>query len=146
MNSGVKLAETVCTEIDAARDELIDLCAHLVAAESVNPPGRTSTVAPVVQDYLTAHEVATEVVAAEDEAPNVVGQIEGSGAGRHVVFNAHMDTMEAGDAGAWSVPILELTRRDGRLYGLGMGNMKGALAAMCLTTAVLARHRQAWNG
>ena len=27
-----------------------------------------------------------------------------------------------------------------------MGNMKGALAAMCLATAVLNRHRDAWNG
>jgi succinyl-diaminopimelate desuccinylase len=63
-----------------------------------------------------------------------------------VVFNAHMDTMEAGDQRAWSVPVLRLTRRDGRLYGLGMGNMKGALAAMCVASAVLRRHRHAWNG
>jgi succinyl-diaminopimelate desuccinylase len=41
---------------------------------------------------------------------------------------------------------MRVTRRDGRLYGLGMGNMKGALAAMCLATAVLNRHRNAWNG
>jgi succinyl-diaminopimelate desuccinylase len=57
-----------------------------------------------------------------------------------------MDTMEAGDESAWTVPILRLTRRDGRLYGLGMGNMKGALAAMCLATAMLQRHRGAWRG
>jgi succinyl-diaminopimelate desuccinylase len=41
---------------------------------------------------------------------------------------------------------MRLTRRGGRLYGLGMGNMKGALAAMCLASAVLNRHRGAWNG
>jgi len=41
---------------------------------------------------------------------------------------------------------MRLTRREGRLYGLGMGNMKGALAAMCVTTAALHRHRGAWNG
>ena len=57
-----------------------------------------------------------------------------------------MDTMEASDASAWTVPIMQLTRRDNRLYGLGMGNMKGALAAMCLATALLHRHRNAWNG
>ena len=54
--------------------------------------------------------------------------------------------MEASDESAWTVPIMQLTRRDGRLYGLGMGNMKGALAAMCLATAVLHRHRNAWSG
>jgi succinyl-diaminopimelate desuccinylase len=146
MNSVVHVGDAVCNEIDAARDELIDLCAQLVAAESVNPPGRTSTVAPVVQNYLMCKGIATQIVAADEEAPNVVGQVDGSAIGRHVVFNAHMDTMEAADANAWTVPVLQLTRRDGRLYGLGMGNMKGALAAMCLTTAVLGRHRHAWNG
>ena len=35
------LAETVCRDIDAAREELIWLCDRLVAAKSVNPPGRT---------------------------------------------------------------------------------------------------------
>src|SRR5215471_906552 len=37
-------------------------------------------------------------------------------------------------------------RRDGRLYGLGMGNMKGALAAMCVATAILSRRSNAWKG
>ncbi|HYY38905.1 MAG TPA: M20/M25/M40 family metallo-hydrolase [Xanthobacteraceae bacterium] len=140
------LADAVCRDIDAAREELIELCARLVAAVSVNPPGRTAEAAEVVHAYLSGHGIATEKVAADDEAPNIIGRIEGGAGGRHVVFNAHMDTMESGDEAAWTVPVTRLTRRDGRLYGLGMGNMKGALAAMCLATAVLKRHSNAWNG
>ena len=86
------------------------------------------------------------MVTADDEAPNIVGCVEAGAGGRHVVFNAHMDTMEAGDEAAWTVPITRLSRRDGRLYGLGMGNIKGALAAMCLATAILKRHSNAWKG
>ena len=37
--SGV--ADAVSRDIDAAREDLIDLCGRLVAAASVNPPGRT---------------------------------------------------------------------------------------------------------
>jgi succinyl-diaminopimelate desuccinylase len=140
------LADAVCRDIDAARAELIELCGRLVAAVSVNPPGRTAEAAEVVQAYLSGHGIATEKVAADDEAPNIMGGIEGGAGGRHVIFNAHMDTMEAGDEAAWTVPVTRLTRRDGRLYGLGMGNMKGALAAMCLATAILKRHSKAWNG
>ena len=140
------LADAVCRDIDSAREELIALCAQLVAAASVNPPGRTAEVAEVVRAYLSGHGIATETVTADDEAPNIIGRVEGGAAGRHVVFNAHMDTMEAGDEAAWSVPITRLSRRDGRLYGLGMGNMKGALAAMCLATAILKRHSSAWKG
>jgi succinyl-diaminopimelate desuccinylase len=140
------LADAVCRDIDAAREELIELCGRLVAAVSVNPPGRTAEAAEVVHAYLSGHGIATEKVAADDEAPNIIGRVEGGAGGRRVVFNAHMDTMEAGDEAAWTVPVTRLTRRDGRLYGLGMGNMKGALAAMCLATAILKRHSNAWNG
>jgi succinyl-diaminopimelate desuccinylase len=141
-----ELANIVCSELDAAREELVRLCAELVAAESVNPPGRTADAAEVVRAYFAGKDIASEVIKADDEAPNVVAQIAGARGRPHVVFNAHMDTMEAGDESAWSVPVLRLTRRDGRLYGLGMGNMKGALAAMCVASAALHRHRHAWNG
>jgi succinyl-diaminopimelate desuccinylase len=146
MSSASGVGEIVDREIDAARDELFDLCGRLVAAASINPPGRTTEVAQVVRRFLAHHQVTTEVIAADDEAPNVVGQIDAGGSRPHVVFNAHMDTMEAGDETAWTVPVMSLTRRDGRLYGLGMGNMKGALAALCVATAVLNRHRHAWRG
>lgn len=146
MNDIKTVIDAVCGDIDAARGELVDLCAGLVAAPSVNPPGRTTEVAAVVRGYFSGRGVATEVVKADDEAPNVIGQLQGRSSGRHVVFNAHMDTMEAGDKSAWSVPVLTLSKSDGRLYGLGMGNMKGALAAMCFATAALQHRRDAWSG
>ncbi len=138
--------DVVCDDIDAARGELIDLCGRLVAVPSVNPPGRTTEVAAVVRDYLSSHGLETETVKTDDEAPNVFVHVDGGSSGRHLVFNAHMDTMEAGDKSAWSVPVFRLSKADGRLYGLGMGNMKGALAAMCLATAAMHRRRKAWSG
>jgi len=146
MSDIAMLAETIDREIDAEREALIALCADLVAARSVNPPGRTAEVSAVVRRYLADHAVLAELVAADEEAPSVVGQTMGQAAGRHVIFNAHMDTMEASDEAAWSVPIFALGRQDGRLSGLGMGNMKGALAAMCLATVLLHRHRAEWRG
>ena len=92
------LAAAVSRDIDAAREQLIDLCGRLVAAASVNPPGRTAEVADVVRAFFSSHGIATETVKADDEAPNVVAQIASGASGRHVVFNAHMDTMEASDA------------------------------------------------
>jgi succinyl-diaminopimelate desuccinylase len=140
------LIETIDREIDTEREALIQLCAELVDAVSVNPPGRTTEMAAVVKAYLDCRTVAAEIVAADAEAPNVVGRVDGSRPGRHVVFNAHMDTMEPGDTAAWSVPVFALTRRDARLYGLGMGNMKGALAAMCAATAAIQRHAEGLAG
>src|SRR6516225_1280179 len=62
------LTETVCRDIDAAREELIELCGHLVAAASINPPGRTADVADVVRAYLSGHGIGIETIAARTDA------------------------------------------------------------------------------
>lgn len=131
------LAE-IDNEIIAERETLVDLCARLVAAPSASPPGRTVEVARIVEEYLSRSGIRTELVAGDPEAPNIIAHV-GEGPGHHVVFNAHMDTMQPGDESRWTVPRYEVTRKNGRLYGLGMGNMKGALAAMCVASVVLAR-------
>ena len=71
--------------------------------------------------------------------PNVVGRLEGSGGGRSLMFNGHMDTSYSGRE-----PHLRAKRgfqprsfvRDGHIWGLGISNMKGALA--CYVEAVRA--------
>lgn len=91
-----------------------------------------------------------EIVARVPEKPNVIapctGHDGGHDGGRHLVFNGHIDTIPPGEESEWSVPVYELTRKKGRLYGHGMGNMKGAVAAMCLAQAFLAAHRELWTG
>lgn len=139
------LVQHIDAEIQAQREVLVELCAQLVAARSDSPPGRTVDVAGIVRTFLENGGVATESSSIDPDAPNLIGQVL-TGQGPHVVFNAHMDTMQPGDESQWSVPTGELTRRDGRLYGLGMGNMKGALAAMCVASTSLARHRAALPG
>ncbi len=73
----------------------------------------------------------------EDGRPNVLGILEGAGGGRSLMFNGHMDTSYSGRE-PWlrDVPGFqpEAFERDGRLYGLGISNMKGALA--CYVEAV----------
>jgi succinyl-diaminopimelate desuccinylase len=145
MSAENQFLERLDQQIDSERELLIDLCARLVSAPSASPPGRTVEVAQIVEEFLNKAGIETERVAQEADAPNLVGHV-GEGRGRHVVFNAHMDTMQPGDESRWTVPILQLTRKDGRLYGLGMGNMKGALAAMCVASVVLARHRKVLPG
>jgi len=62
---------------------------------------------------------------------NVLGVLEGTGGGPSLMFNGHMDTSYSGKE-PWlaHVPGFQPQPfvRDGRLYGLGISNMKGALA------------------
>ncbi|MEV7004970.1 M20/M25/M40 family metallo-hydrolase [Streptosporangium sp. NPDC051022] len=140
------LAKELDALVDDAREELVALCDRLVAAPSVNPPGDTVAVSGVVADYLRGHGREADLLAADPIMPSVVSRTLGAGPGPHLVLNVHLDTMDPGDPSLWSVPIHRMTRRDGRLYGLGMGNMKGAVAAMSLAYTLLARYADHWQG
>lgn len=131
---------------EEARESVVRLCSQLVAAPSVNPPGDTRRVAGVVLDFLRAHGIAGEEQALLPEMPSVVAVLDSGRPGRHLVLNVHLDTMPPGDEAAWTHPVWELTRSGGRLQGLGMGNMKGAVAAMLHAVALLDRCRDAWSG
>ena len=67
----------------------------------------------------------------EDGRANVLGIREGAGGGPSLMFNGHMDTSYSGQE-PWlhHVPGFQPSAfvEEGRLYGLGISNMKGALA------------------
>jgi acetylornithine deacetylase len=75
----------------------------------------------------------------EDNRANALGTWHGAGGGPTLMFNGHMDTSYSGQE-PWlkHVPGFQPRAfvRDGRLYGLGISNMKGALA--CYVEAVRA--------
>ena len=141
-----RLIDDVTAEVAGRERDLVDLCRRLVAADSANPPGDTRQVADVVAAFLTAEGLAPQMAATDPSMPNVIAVIDSGQPGPHVVLNVHLDTMPPGDHDAWAVPIFELTESADRLYGLGMGNMKGAVAAMCVAAGILHRRKPEWTG
>lgn len=111
---------------------VVDLARRLVQIESINPEldptgGGEGVVARAIAEWC---ERAGLEVAVEDAAPgrpNVVATARGSGGGRTLMLNGHVDTVGvAGMAEPYSGRI-----EDDRLYGRGSHDMKGAVAA-CL--------------
>lgn len=49
-----------------------------------------------------------------------------------LAYNAHMDIVEAGDRATWNYAPFQSSIEDGRIYGRGTCDMKGALAAMAM--------------
>ncbi len=76
----------------------------------------------------------------EEGRANALGTWAGTGGGKSLMFNGHMDTSYSGREpwleGRPGLPAAGVRQRDGRLYGLGISNMKGALA--CYVEAVRA--------
>ncbi|HLW03318.1 MAG TPA: ArgE/DapE family deacylase [Ktedonobacterales bacterium] len=112
------------------------LVSQLVAIDSINPdlvPGGAgeTAIARFVAQWL--EEWGFEVAWDEPKAgrPNVVGIARGSGGGRSLMLNAHMDTV-----GVTGMEHPHEPRVEGNLlYGRGAYDMKGGLAAILLAAA-----------
>jgi acetylornithine deacetylase len=85
-----------------------------------------------VRDELTGLGLQVQWQEVEEGRPNVIGILEGAGGGKSLMFNGHMDTSYSGQE-PWLAGIRgfqpEGFVQDGRVYGLGISNMKGALAS-----------------
>jgi putative selenium metabolism hydrolase len=63
-----------------------------------------------------------------DPMGNILGRI---GNGKHIIaFDAHVDTVDVGNAANWSVDPFKGAEKDGIIYGRGACDMKGALASI----------------
>jgi acetylornithine deacetylase len=109
------------------------LLEQLVAIDSVNPtlvPGGAgeTEIGRFVAAWLEEHGVETEYYELAPSRANVVGRVPGSGGGRSLMLNAHLDTVGLGGPDGALTP-----RVDGdRMYGRGAYDMKGSLAAIML--------------
>jgi len=117
------------------RAYLIATLADLIRINSVNPsltpgaPGEVA-IAAYVADALRRLGLDVSVLEAHPGRPSVAALLRGTGEGRALMLNAHLDTVGVEGMADPFTPIL----RDGKMYGRGAYDMKGSLAA-CLATA-----------
>jgi acetylornithine deacetylase len=117
-------------------DDPRSLLADLVAIDSVNPslvPGGAgeAEIARFVAGWLEQRGLDVQMADAEPGRPNVVARAAGSGGGRTLLLNAHMDVV--GGEGMTD-PFRPRTEGD-RLYGRGAYDMKAGLAAIMVAAA-----------
>jgi acetylornithine deacetylase len=126
---------TLPAHIDEAR--LVATASSFVDISS--PTGSEQAMAECMLETLQAIGMTVTWQEVEDGRPNVVGRLEGAGGGPSLMFNGHMDTSYSGkephlrDKPGFQPNAFE---RDGHIWGLGISNMKGALA--CYVEAVRA--------
>ena len=117
-----------------------ELLAKLVSINSINPdlvpgsPGEAA-IAGFVAEWLRRAGLDVSLDEAAPGRPSVVGVVKGSGGGRSLMLNAHMDTVGVAGMADPFTPRVE----DGRLYGRGSFDMKGSLTSILLAGARLAK-------
>ena len=134
-------------ELDRARDELVEITKTLVRIPSETPPSDTRAVASAVTDYLSGSEnVTTSLHPSKPPIQNLVAIARGSGPGKRLVLNGHLDTYPAGDHAAWTEDPFSGVERDGKIYGRGSADMKGGIACALVAFKLLARNPKLWSG
>lgn len=116
-----------------SKEELATLTSELVAIESTNPDlveggAGEADIARFVAGWLREAGLEVEVHELGAHRANVVAIARGSGGGRSLMLNAHMDTVGAGEMTDPFTPRIE----GNRLYGRGSFDMKASLAAIML--------------
>ena len=113
--------------VRAHREELVALALDLLAIDTANPPGDTREIVAELERVFDPLPVATERVVADPAKPNLLVRVPGR-ADRTLLYNGHLDTVPF-DADAWTYdPLGEHV--EGRVYGRGATDMKGAVASM----------------
>jgi acetylornithine deacetylase len=63
---------------------------------------------------------------------NVVGIKKGTGGGKSIIVNGHIDVVPEGDASQWTHEPYSAEIKDGKMYGRGTSDMKGGSVALLL--------------
>ncbi|RMD97946.1 MAG: ArgE/DapE family deacylase [Calditrichaeota bacterium] len=120
------------------RNYLLHSLQELVRIDSVNPslvPGAKgeTEIVNYLAEKLRALGLKVNLLESVPKRPSVVAIYPGTGNGRSLMLNAHVDTVE--------VECMEdpfsATVKDGRLYGRGAYDMKGSAAAMLAAARAL---------
>jgi acetylornithine deacetylase/succinyl-diaminopimelate desuccinylase family protein len=131
----------VLAELDAMEDQILETLATLVRIPSVTPKypgldydehvgGESRCNAELSKSFRDAG-CEIDLWSEEPGRDNLVGVLKGSGGGRSLILNGHVDTVPPGDPATWRWGDPWSGRiEDGNLYGLGSVDMKAGLVAM----------------
>lgn len=127
-------------------DKIIQFFSGLVRCKSPNPPGDTREAMAFVQAHLKEAELPFREVNARDDWPNIIAKVAMPQAGRHLMFNGHLDVFPASSQPGWTDDPWSGKVADGRVWGRGTGDMKAGLTASIFAFTYLSRLRSRLQG
>ncbi len=136
--------EKVAAEIESLRPTMIDFMQRMIRFQTL--PGREQEAQHFIADKLRSLQCEVEILRSDyselerhpafsddgvsfEERLNVVGTWAGSGSGRSLILNGHMDVVPVGNVALWKFPPWEGVVHEGKLHGRGACDMKAGLAA-----------------
>ncbi|ADC50683.1 acetylornithine deacetylase [Alkalihalophilus pseudofirmus OF4] len=125
--------------VEEREEELICLLQQLVEYQTESPPARnTKEAQDFIAHYLADAGFDIDMWDVYPNDPNVVAVKKGTASAHHrsLLLNGHVDVASVAKDENWTYPPFKLTKEGRKVYGRGMADMKGGLAA-CLFAAKL---------
>ena len=112
-------------------EKLRTLLSELIAVDTSNPPGNETAAAQLAARWLREAGLESELVEPAPGRGSLLVRLKGTGSARPLLVLAHLDTVPARRE-EWATDPWQLTERDGFLYGRGVQDNKGMVAASLL--------------
>ncbi|CRK80876.1 acetylornithine deacetylase [Neobacillus massiliamazoniensis] len=132
--------DIISQEVEAREKELIELLSKLISYPTVSPPARnTNEVQEFIKEYLEELGFSTDKWDVYPGDPNVVGVLTGGDSRNFnsLIINGHVDVAEVGDDKEWSFSPFKAVMKDPYIYGRGVADMKGGIAASLIAIKLL---------
>ncbi len=132
------LKQRLIDEVEARKDELIELCSSLIKIPSENPPGDSTEISEYISNYLRQFGLQAEWHESNEKMFNLISSI-GTEQGKHLIYCGHTDVVPAGDLSKWDFHPFSGEVKDGWLLGRGASDMKAGLGGIIFAFALLKR-------
>lgn len=116
------------------QEQAIELCQKLVQQQSYS--GHEAGPAKVLEEVCKANGFDSIHV---DQYGNFVACIKGKRPGKKLLFDGHMDTVPVTNESEWIHPPFAAEIHDGKIYGRGTTDMKGAIAGYTAAAIAFAK-------
>lgn len=131
-------AEAILAQLDS--QEVVDLATQLGNIPS--PRGQEKEVGEFIYQWLIENSFQASRQEVVPDRFNLVGLLPGSGQGRSLIFNSHMDTAHWHPEDRWLAGEKEAYHNcawaaNGKVYGEGVPNDKGPMAAFMIAAQAL---------
>lgn len=107
------------------RNELVELCQQLIRIPSYS--GQEDKLVYKLKEVFEQYNFDEIYV---DEYGSIIAKIKGKHQGPKILLDAHIDTVPVPDTTKWKHDPFDGEIEDGKIYGRGTSDMKGALSAM----------------
>ncbi len=131
-----EVVQAIAAKVEGNQDGAISFLRALVACKTEsqnpdNPDFRSAALQcrALVADALRDLGCELHQWDTADGYPTLAARLPGTGKGRSLVLNGHIDVVPVGDTSAWSHDPWAGEIVDGKLYGRGATDMKGGVVA-----------------